>query len=176
MGSRAGGFNRFVALPLAILSLLAANSAALAAPRRVAVFPFELLDTSLEGQMSGANAGDHARIERLAPQLRDALAASDRYVVVPIEAVEARARAQNLQACGGCDAKLAAEVGADYGITGQVQKVSNLILNMNIYIREVASGRTIEAASVDMRGDTDESWTRALAFLVRNHLLSAPSP
>jgi hypothetical protein len=176
MGSRALRFNRFVAVALAVLSPLAAGSEALAAPRRVAVFPFELLDTSLEGQMRGANPADLARLETLAPRLSKALAASGRYVAVPIGAVEGRARAQNLQSCGGCDAKLAAEAGADYAITGQVQKVSNLILNMTIYVRDVADGRIVDVASADMRGDTDESWMRALDRLVRDRLASAPSP
>ena len=35
--------------------------------------------------------------------------------------------------CGGCDMRLARRIGAELAITGTVQKVSNLILNMNIY-------------------------------------------
>jgi hypothetical protein len=54
MGPRARRFKRPVAFALAILSLLATDSAAFAAPRRVAMFPFELLDTSLDVQMRDA--------------------------------------------------------------------------------------------------------------------------
>ena len=52
-----------------------------------------------------------------------------------------------------------------------VQKVSNLILNMNIYLRDVHTGHS-SAASADMRGNTDESWSRAMSYLVRNRLLA----
>jgi len=54
--------------------------------------------------------------------------------------------------------------------TRALQKVSNLILNMNIYVRDASSGATIAAVSRDMRGNTDESWSRTLGWLVRNRL------
>jgi hypothetical protein len=50
--------------------------------------------------------------------------------------------------------------------------VSNLILNMNIYLRDVASGKTVAAMSADMRGNTAESWSRTLDWLIRNRLLA----
>ena len=56
--------------------------------------------------------------------------------------------------------------------TGTVQKVSNLILNMNIYVRDASSGATLAAMSADMRGNTDESWSRTLDWLIRNRLLT----
>jgi Protein of unknown function (DUF2380) len=67
---------------------------------------------------------------------------------------------------------LARRIGAELAITGTVQKVSNLIPNMNIYVRDASSGTTIAAMSADMRGNTDESWSRTLDWLVRNRLLA----
>jgi hypothetical protein len=52
---------------------------------------------------------------------------------------------------------LARRIGAELAITGTVQKVSNLILNMNIYVRDASSGATTAAMSADMRGNTDET-------------------
>ena len=57
-------------------------------------------------------------------------------------------------------------------MTGVVQKVSNLILNINLYLRDVHTGRLVTAASADMRGNTDESWSRAMDYLLRNRLLA----
>jgi hypothetical protein len=68
--------------------------------------------------------------------------------------------------------RLAQRIGAELAITGTVQKVSNLILNMNIYVRDTSSRATIAAMSADMRGNTDESWSRALHWLVHNRLLA----
>ena len=55
-------------------------------------------------------------------------------------------------------------------MTGWVQKVSNLILNMNIVVRDAKTGQIILSKSVDMRGNTKESWSRALDWLVNRPL------
>jgi hypothetical protein len=158
-----------------LLFCLLSGPAAAAEPMRVAVFDFELIDTSLDGEMKGTSPEEKARLARLAPVLREKLAGSQRYIVVDAAPVMARARAQNLQACGGCDATLAHEAGAEVALTGTVQKVSNLILNLNIYIRDANDGRLLQSMSADFRGNTDESWSRALSYLIRNKLLAEPA-
>ena len=55
-----------------------------------------------------------------------------------------------------------------------VQKVSDLILNINVYMADVAAKKMAFVHSVDIRGDTDESWTRGITYLVKNYLLPAP--
>jgi hypothetical protein len=141
------------------------------AAQRAIVFDFELVDTSLEGEMNGPRADEQARLARTSEQLRQRLAESGKFALVDGAPVAAAAHASNLQACGGCDAQLARQVGADLAITGTVQKVSNLILNMTIYIRDAASGRPLTAMNADFRSNTDESWSRTLDWLVRNRLL-----
>ena len=49
-----------------------------------------------------------------------------------------------------------------------VQKVSNLILNLNIEVRDSATGEALYTRSVDIRGNTDESWLRGVRRLVDN--------
>jgi len=49
-----------------------------------------------------------------------------------------------------------------------VQKVSNLILNLNIEVRDSDSGEALYTTSVDIRGNTDESWLRGVRRLVDN--------
>jgi hypothetical protein len=41
-----------------------------------------------------------------------------------------------------------------------VQKVSNVILNMNVYIRDAHTGKLVISMSADFRGNTDESSSR----------------
>ena len=156
---------------LSIIALLLAGSAALAAPPKLAVFDFELIDTSLPGEFYGAKP-EEARLERISEQLRKELAESGRFQLLDIAPVRDAARHANLQACGGCDLKLAGQLGADLEITGIVQKVSNLIINLNIYLRDVKTGNMITVASADMRGNTDESWSRTMSYLIRNRLLA----
>jgi hypothetical protein len=164
---------------LAVLVLMIATPAR-ADPPRVAVFDFELLDTSLQGEVNGPRPDEHDRLMRVGDQLRAQLVESGKFQLVDIAPVNAAAHASNLQACGGCDVQYAKQLGADLAITGVVQKVSNLILNINIYLRDVHTGRLVTAMSADLRGNTDESWSRATSYLVRNRLLApaygAPKP
>jgi Protein of unknown function (DUF2380) len=48
-----------------------------------------------------------------------------------------------------------------------VQKVSNLILNLNIEV-STGNGEPLYSTSVDIRGNTDESWLRGVRRLVDN--------
>jgi Protein of unknown function (DUF2380) len=137
-----------------------------------AVLAFELDDTSLQGEMRGLDAGDRARLDRLDQQLREALAQSGRYAPI---AVPTNPSEPSWWTCDGCEVDPARKAGAKVSVIGWVQKVSNLILNINIVMRDVTTGQRIAAGSVDIRGDTDESWTRGLAYLLRNRILDSPS-
>jgi hypothetical protein len=139
--------------------------------RSAAVFDFELTDTSRDNQLAPHDAAHRARLVEVSDRLRKRLAESGRFAIVDIAPVDKEAHASNLQSCGGCDVSLASKVGADLAITGMVYKVSNLILNMMIFIRDAKTGDNVAVAQADMRGDTDESWNRTLDWLVRNRLL-----
>ena len=138
-------------------------------PLRAAIFGFAFDDTSLQGSMQGLGSDDLSRLARLDDQLRDALVRSGRYtpVVVPAEP-----GGRTLWSCNGCEADQAQRLEAQFAIVGWVQKVSNLILNINLVIRDVATGQRVAGGSVDIRGDTDESWTRGLSYLLRNRILT----
>jgi Protein of unknown function (DUF2380) len=155
-----------------IALMLLVSLPARADPLKAAVFDFELLDTSLQGEVNGPQADEQRRLKEAAEQLRKALAEAGKFVVLDIAPVNAAAHARNLQACGGCDVQYAQQLGADLAITGLVQKVSALVLNMNIYLRNAHTGRLITSMSAEFRGNTDESWSRAASFLLRNRLLA----
>ena len=155
-----------------LVLMLLVSSPAHADPPKAAIFDFELLDTSLQGEMNGPRADEQRRLKDVTEQVRKALADAGKFVVLDITPVNAAAHASNLQACGGCDVQYAQQLGADLAITGLVQKVSALILNMNIYLRDAHTGRVITAMSADFRGNTDESWSRTASYLLRNRLLA----
>jgi hypothetical protein len=151
--------------------LMIAGPARAEAPK-LAVFDFELVDTSLEGEIKGPRADEHERLLRVGDQLRRELGDSGKFQIVDIGPEKAEAQGSNLQACGGCDISYAKKLGADLVMTGVVQKVSNLILNISVYLRDVHTGGQVTAMSTDMRGNTDESWTRATSYLVHERLLA----
>jgi hypothetical protein len=156
----------------AIATLALLVSAPARAEPKLAVFDFELLDTSLEGEMRGPQADEQDRLIRISDQVRRQLTESGKYQLLDIAPVKAAAEGSNLQACGGCDVQYAQRIGADLVITGVLKKVSTLILNLTIFVRDVHTGRLITAMNADFRGNTDESWTRATSYLIRSRLLA----
>src|ERR1700754_985707 len=154
------------------IAVLLISPPARAEPPKLAVFDFELLDTSLEGEMRGPQADEHNRLIRISDQVRRQLSESGKFQILDIAPVKAAAEGSNLQACGGCDVEYAQRIGADLVITGVLRKVSTLILNLTIFVRDVHTGQLITAMNADFRGNTDESWTRATSYLVRNRLLA----
>jgi hypothetical protein len=159
-------------VPFAIAALLLLSAPAFAGPPKIAVFDFELMDTSLRGEVYGTNPAEQARLKRVGEQVRAGLTESAKFEVLDIAPVNAAAHESNLQSCGGCDVQLAEKLGADLSLTGLVQKVSELILNMNIYVHDAHSGRLVAQMSADFRGNTDESWSRTASYLLRNRLLA----
>ena len=140
-------------------------------PLKAAVFDFELVDTSLDGEMNGTSEAELQRVGLIGQRLREALDASERYQVVDIAPVREASLQSNLQACGACDRRFSEQLGADVSVTGVVHKVSNLILNMSISVRDVQSGKFTEAYNVDFRSNSDDSWMRAVNWLLKNRLL-----
>jgi hypothetical protein len=159
------------ALVIAGLLLVIATAAQCAEPK-IAVFDFELLDTSLDGELKGPRDDEHARLLLISDQLRGELRRSGRFDTLDMTSLNVAAHEKNLQACGGCDVQMAQGIGADLVVTGVVQKISNLILNMRIYLRNAHTGQLVTMMNADFRGNTDESWSRATGYLIRNRLLA----
>ena len=113
------------------------------------------------------------RLRRLQPQFEHELSARGLYRVVdfaPAQALYERLRAQQayMHRCADCAAQIGRQLGAELSMATWIQKVSELILNLNCEIVDVASNRPLLSKSVDMRGNTDVSWSRALSYLVRD--------
>jgi hypothetical protein len=144
------------------------------------VFDFELLDTSLQGELNGPRRDERERLMRAGEQLRKELAESGKFELIDISPINAAAHNSNLLACGGCDVRFAQQLGADLYIIGVVQKVSELILIMSIQVRDAHTGHLVAAMNADLRGNSDETWSRATAYLVHHRLLApnygAPRP
>jgi Protein of unknown function (DUF2380) len=160
------------ALPAFAVLMLLVSTPARADTPKLAIFDFELLDTSLEGEMRGPQADERDRLILISDQVRKQLTESGKFQLLDISPVKAAAEGSNLQACGGCDVQYAQRIGADLVITGVMKKVSTLLLNLTIFVRDVHTGQLITAMNADFRGNTDESWTRATSYLVRNRLLA----
>lgn len=153
---------------LALSGIALATGAARAEPEKVAVFDFQFA----RGAPVPPTEDDLARLKRTTDQFRTLLKDSGKFELVSTDPVKDQvAKASDLRACGGCTDEMGKTLGAAGTFVGEVQKVSNLILNMNVYFKPLKEGAQEQAYSVDLRGDTDESFDRGIKYLVKNQLM-----
>ncbi len=156
-----------LSLPAAGLAALLAAGSAQAEPEKAAVFDFQFAHDA----PTAPTDEDRARLRRTSETFRRLLTESGRYILVSTDPVrEEVEKSSDLRACNGCADDFAKTLGADTAITGEVQKVSNLILNINVYVKPLKDGAPEQAYSVDLRGNTDESFDRGIRYLVKNRM------
>ncbi|MFO1125874.1 MAG: DUF3280 domain-containing protein [Methylocystis sp.] len=136
---------------------------------KVAFFGFEMINTSPQP----TSDIEKQRLVMVGETLTKMLVDTGLYEVVSLsdalkQKIEGSAR---ITGCNGCQIEWAREAGADLAAWGTVQKVSNLILNENVYMDDASNGTVYFSQSVDIRGNTDESWIRGMRYLLRYNLL-----
>jgi Protein of unknown function (DUF2380) len=153
---------------------LAATDAPSGPAKSVALLNVQFLNDHED--LGPTTAAERARIALIASVFKAKLEASGRYTFVPISADAAAkiSAGAEIGACAGCEIGYGKQLGANTVAWIVIQKVSDLILNINVYMADVATGKLAFVHSVDIRGDTDESWTRGITYLVKNYLLPAP--
>lgn len=135
-------------------------------PDKAVWFGLTWIDTSTEGAINGPRPDETARLKMVEDFIAAELTKRGFDVIIP--PVELTASIKDPVNSNRRDTKIAQELGARYAVSGQVQKVSNLILSVNLYIRDADSGRNLRAGAVDIRGNTDDSFIRGYKYLMKN--------
>lgn len=138
--------------------------------RSLAVVDFELVD---DQNNPLTKAAQKVRLRNATLQLERELAERQLYRVVntaPSQELLRTLRAQQefIYQCDDCAEQVGRLLDVDLVMVTWVQKVSELILNLNVQIYDVKARKVVFSKSVDMRGNTDESWNRAVPYLVRD--------
>ncbi len=161
---------------LLLAAALAIPGAALRAqqvpPPSAVVLDFDLLDDHPNPEPQ-AHAALQRRLRQAREDMEEQLQAQQLYRIVPLDGARAlmdklRNEQEFMHRCEDCARQVGQQLDTDYAITGWVQKVSELILNFNIEVHDVRRKRVVLSKSVDMRGNNDESWQRAVRFMVRD--------
>ncbi|MFK5598989.1 DUF3280 domain-containing protein [Methylobacterium sp. HMF5984] len=156
---------------IAAAGLALAATGARAAPAKAAVFDIQFANLS----PVAPDAAEMGRLKRISTEFRDFLQKEGLFTVVWAEPDhEVAARSADLPRRNGCAVTVAKRLGVDTAITGEVQKVSNLILDLDAYVKPVADDAPKQACSVDLRGNTDESFNRAVPHMVENNMSAGP--
>lgn len=148
----------------------AAPAYALEAGAKVAFLGITFLDTSTEGAYNGARDDETARVDLAEARVRERFTEAGLDLVDTSPVAERLAATANPAECYGCDVRMGEELGADYVLVGEIQKVSNLILSMNLVLRRVPDGAFVRGMSADIRSNTDESWLRGINYIMKNNI------
>lgn len=125
-----------------------------------------------EGQEPTTDA-ERNRLHAIEEILKSQLESTGEFHFIPVATDIATKinEGQSIGECGGCEIDYGVRSGADISAWIVVQKVSNLILNINLYMIDVPGRKLMLSQSVDIRGNTDQSWTRGMSYLVKNHVI-----
>ena len=158
----------FLALGGTVPKVRAADDPAVASVAFLGV----LLQNDNEG-LDPTSDAERARQQKVEDLFKSTLEATGRYKFVPVtdDVKKKMAAGQHIGQCAGCELQYGKDLGADAVAWVEVQKISNLILNMNVYMAGTADPKLNYVHSVDIRGNTDESWTRSLTYLLKNYFL-----
>ena len=132
-----------------------------AAPLTVAVADFDYIDTS--GEVRDQRAEHQARMLRFTELLRESLSAQGDFHVRPLECTDPPCTPINMQPARFIDASRRS--GARFVLYGGIHKISTLVQWGDIQLLDLEADKVLFRQNVTFRGDTDEAYRRAAAFV-----------
>ncbi|WP_250440809.1 DUF3280 domain-containing protein [Caballeronia sp. AZ1_KS37] len=160
------------------LAIVMTSALAQSAPQSIAMLDCTLIDDNAAYNDAEIDRIQSARLAMLSGAFRDDLRERALFRVADnakaSDLIATLKSTQDMNACNGCELRVAKELGTSRVGVCWVQKISNLILNMNLRVEDANSGAMLFQRSVDIRGNTDLSWKRGAKALV-DLLASDPS-
>jgi hypothetical protein len=146
-------------------------SAGKAAPVKLAVFDFELEDTSPASALMGKTTSSAAAMEKAGSEARRMLAQSGRYSLIDVSKADSKAVAEkSLRHCDGCEAAVALQLGAEQSLLGVVTRVTQTDYYVLIEIRDARSGKLVNRQEANFAGG-DDGWASGARMLIKHQIL-----
>jgi uncharacterized protein DUF2380 len=159
------------------LFLVLASLAPAKAVQRAAVLPFEMhIDLQMDGlSLYGLppkpKKAETERLKLVRDELVKMLENRGAYEIVDLsEHASDIRRAAPFDRCDGCEVEFGKRVNADVTVLGVVQKASEMMINVAIYVRDVETGKLAKSMLVSIMQNDDTGWLRAVRHLVKNRL------
>ena len=162
------------AIVLSALAVAGAAETAALSPTKIAVFPFELEDFSAGAAYVPPDDIDREQLRLSTEEVRRLIAASGRYQLVDLSAVnDQAAKAGKLRDCDGCDARIAAGLDADQSMIGIVTRITRMEYAVTFKLRDARSGAIVAVEQTDLRMGANVAWSRGARWLIENRLLAS---
>lgn len=164
---------RITTLLIIACTLLPALPVSAAEPESVVVLDTEVIIDNKPGPHSPDRPGELERARYMTAHLRKAFELSDAYQLVDIDKVgelvqELKDSRKYLHQCKPCARRIGEAAGVDYVVTSWVQVVSNLIINLNLVLRDAETGEVIKTSFNDIRGNNNSTWRGGTNFNLEN--------
>ena len=161
---------------LVFLSAVSGTASAQDNARKAAIFPAEVNDPTLAYGRKPLPA-DQKRLDLVTDVLRKQLAEKGGIESVDLgpQAEEIR-KESPLYKCNGCTAPIAKALGADLAVTTFADKGANQLFSLVVTIADAESGKVVRQGQVVIRANTDDDWSHAARWIVKNRLLAEPLP
>jgi uncharacterized protein DUF2380 len=149
-----------------------APTSAQASPIKIAVFDFELNDTSGGSGIVPPDAIDAENLRLATEEARRMLVASGRYSIVDASGAGDPPK-WGFQSCQGCESDRAKRLGADQSLVGLVTRVNRVEHAVQIVIRDARTGALVSNHFTGLRMGANYAWPRAVKWLMDNQVLAS---
>ncbi|WP_411902731.1 DUF3280 domain-containing protein [Methylorubrum thiocyanatum] len=161
---------------LALLSVASGMAQGEEAARKAAIFPAEVNDPTLAYGRKPLPA-DQKRLDLVTEVLRQQLAEKGGLESVDLGPQAAEIRKESpLYKCNGCTGPIAKALGAELAVTTFADKGANQLFSLVVTIANAESGQVVRQGQVVIRANTDDDWSHAARWIVKNRLLAEPLP
>ena len=141
-------------------------------PKSIAVFPFELEDSSAGAGIIPPDEHDRRYLSEAAQVAKDMLSQSGRFTVATAPAQdEHKAAPHGLRHCGGCEGRIAKEHGASLALLGVVTRVNRTEHTVFIRVLDAETGKPVSEGFTDLRMGANYAWPRSVKWLMTNRIL-----
>jgi Protein of unknown function (DUF2380) len=166
---------------IAVLALALTLSFAVAAdpvksvPIRIAVFDFELEDMSPAAALLNKSTSSAASMDKVSSEARQELAQSGRYRLIDASKADAKpVTEKSLRNCGGCEAGIALQLGAEQSLIGVVRRATQTDYYIVIQIRDARTGKVLDQQGANFAGG-EEGWASGVRMLIKHQILVTPN-
>jgi len=140
---------------------------------KLAVFNFELDDSTPAAALLGQTTSTEATMEKVSTEARRVLAESGRYILIDVTKEDAEpVRAKSLRDCDGCEVSIALQAGADQALIGVVKRITQTDYYVVIQIADAQTGKVLDQQAANFAGGPD-GWSSGVRMLIKHQVLAS---
>jgi len=162
---------------IVVCALVASAQAAPARAGQAAatvVLPFDMLVEAFSPEeIPMPKPAEKKRLSVLGAEVKRMLGESGRYQILDETPLAKEIDDKSpFYKCNGCEVDIAKKLDGTLVVTGLVQKSTESMLNISLYMRRVSDGEAVATVAASVMENTDEGWIRGVRRAIKSRLLN----